>query len=82
MYFVKFGSVLVVSPIRLFQSFLVKMIIIVEQLSTIYFKLAEITNRNELKKLQIWSENRQKVTKLSKQLQATNGLEISLFLAK
>ena len=32
MYFVKFGSALVVSPIRLFQSFLVKMIIIVEQL--------------------------------------------------
>ena len=51
-------------------------------ISTIYFKLAEITNGNELKNLQIWSENRQKVTKLSKQLQATNGLKSPRFLAK
>ena len=33
-------------------------------------------------KLQIWAENRQKVTKLSNQLQATNGLRKSRFLAR
>ena len=50
--------------------------------SIIYFKLAEITNGNEAEKLQIWAKYRQKVTKLSNQLQATNGLKNPLFLAR
>ena len=53
-----------------------------EVLSIIYFKLAEITNGNEAEKLQIWAKYRQKVTKLSNQLQATNGLKNPLFLAR
>ena len=51
-------------------------------ISIIYFKLAEITNGNEAEKLQIWAKYRQKVTKLSNQLQATNGLKNPLFLAR
>ena len=50
--------------------------------SIICFKLAEITNGNEAEKLQIWAKYKQKVTKLSNHLQATNGLKNPLFLAR
>ena len=50
---------------------------IITSLSTICFKVAEITNDNRAEKLQIWTKMRQKVTNFRLQLQATNGPEKS-----
>ena len=48
----------------------------------IYFKLAEITNGNELKNSKYGKKYRQKVIKLSNCVQATNDLKNPLFLAR